>query len=400
MTVRIIRNIARLVMGIVFIFSGFVKDIDPLGTTYKFWDYFEAFGLGFLSHVALVLAIFLSSAELIIGVCLFLKIRLKETVWALFLFMSFFTILTFIIALTNPVADCGCFGDAILLTNWQTFFKNLIFFVPTIIVFQQRNKFEHIFKPVTQWFVVVLIATSSVLLSVYYYYNLPLIDFRPYSIGTNIPSSMKIPEGMPIDEYKTVLDEQPWNDSTWKWIETRNVLINSGYKPPIHDFTVTSQNGVDITDTILYDNGYSLLVVAYDLEKSSLKGFEKINEFSEKAIEHDYKVYGMTASTSEILEEVIHSIDPVFEFYITDDITLKTMIRSNPGLILLKEGSIIGKWHYRNIPSEEIFEDNGMAFILSALTKERKDCIALIVVLFIGSISFLLYIFRLRKLNS
>ena len=157
----ILRNVARLLMASVFIFAGFVKLIDPLGLTYKFSDYFEAFHMDFLNPLALILAIVLSALELLIGLNLLLKIRMKETSWALLIFMVFFTCLTFVIAITNPVTDCGCFGDALILTNWQTFFKNIIFFIPTLIVFKQRERFIEIISPLIQWsFTAALLLTG------------------------------------------------------------------------------------------------------------------------------------------------------------------------------------------------------------------------------------------------
>lgn len=415
MTMRIFRNIARFLMGIVFIFSGFVKAIDPLGSTYKFQDYFDAFGMEFLSPVALVLAILLSSAELIIGLSLFFKIRMKEAAWALLLFMSFFTILTFAIALTNPVTDCGCFGDAIILTNWQTFIKNLIFFIPTIIVFQHRNQYDHFFSDLVQWTIVLVLAIGTVLLSLHCYYNLPFIDFRPYHIGANIPASMEIPEGMPADEYETILiyekdgvteeftldsEVEPWNDSTWHWVETRNLLVKKGYEPPIHDFTLTSFEGIDITDSVLNNSGYTFLIIAYDLSKAKLKGLKKINEFVRIAAQNNYSVFGMTSSMSEMVDEINEKVDPAFEFFITDNITLKTMIRSNPGLLLLQDGNIIGKWHYRNIPDESLFDVNGLSFSLREISEQMNDYFALLVLSILGSISLLLSVFRARKLKS
>ena len=415
MTMKIVRNIARFLMAIVFIFSGFVKAIDPMGSTYKFQDYFEAFGWDFLIPIALVLAILLSSAELIIGLCLFFKIRMKETAWALLLFMSFFTILTLIIALTNPVTDCGCFGDAIILTNWQTFFKNLIFFIPTILVFKHRNLFTHYFKDLIQWTIFIALAIATVLLSLHCYYNLPFIDFRPYDIGTNIPASMEIPEGMPSDEYETILvyekagvskeftldsELAPWNDSTWHWVETKNILIKLGYQPPIHDFTLTSFKGIDITDSVLNNSGYSFLVVTDDLLKTNLEGLKKINEFAEIAMQNNYGVFGMTSSVSEFVDEIDAKINPAFEFFITDNITLKTMIRSNPGLILLKDGNIIDKWHYRNIPDESFFSENGLSFSLKEISAKKDDYFALLVISILGSLSLLLSVFRAYKLKS
>ncbi|MBN1599663.1 MAG: DoxX family protein [Bacteroidales bacterium] len=406
---KILRNVARLIIAPVFIFSGFVKAIDPLGSTYKFSDYFEAFGFGFLMPLSLVLAILLSTAELMIGLTLLLKLRMKAAAWALMLFMLFFTILTLIVAITNPVTDCGCFGDAIILTNWQTFFKNLIFLIPTLVVFWQRSEYEPLYKIRTEWIAVGLLAVSGMLLSIYCYRNLPFIDFRPYRIGANIPYSMKIPEGMPTDEYKTVLVYEkdgvqeefkldskvaPWNDTTWKWVETKNILIREGYEPPIHDFTLTSKEGYDITEDILSDTGYSFLVVVNHLEKSSKKGLIAVNDFAVKAMANGHKVYGMTATPFHIIDQM-KDLKFSYNYYTTDDITLKTIIRSNPGLMLVKEGNILGKWHYRNLPDEKIFEQNPMSFSILQVQKKRNAEFSLL----ITSIVFLLLVFT-RYLKS
>jgi uncharacterized membrane protein YphA (DoxX/SURF4 family) len=407
---KIIQTISRYLIAIVFIFSGFVKAIDPLGSTYKFTDYFDAFGVDWLSSLSFLFAILLSAAELLIGLNLFFKIRVKTTAWALLIFMSFFFVLTLIIALTNPVTDCGCFGDAIILTNWQTFYKNIVFFVPTIIVFRQRNKFSSLFSSTTEWIITSVLFISGILLSIYCYRNLPLIDFRPYKIGTNIPNSMKIPEGMHPDEYKTILiyqkegkkheytpNDAPWSDSTWKWVETKNILLKKGYEPPIHNFSVTSPEGEDITEQLLSDDNFSFLVISCNLAKADKSGLIKINQLVTKGVENGFNVYGMTASDSEIRDTLKKQLKLSFQFYTTDEITLKTMIRSNPGLILIKEGVVIGNWHYRNLPSERIFKVGGLSFALSELNNNNKNILVLNVFLIIGLIAVILYVFQLQK---
>jgi uncharacterized membrane protein YphA (DoxX/SURF4 family) len=410
MTIKLVRNIARLLTGIVFIFSGFVKAIDPLGSSYKFADYLDAYGLGFLMPLTLVLAILLSTSELLIGLCLFFKIRMKVTSWALLLFMIFFTLTTLSSAIFNPVSDCGCFGDALILTNWQTFFKNLILFIPTIIVFHQRNQFLGKFSDLFEWSIVGVMVMAIVMLSVYCLMNLPLIDFRPYKIGTDIAESMKIPEGVPVDEYETVLvyekngmkkeftlnsPEKPWSDSSWKWVETRNVLIKEGYKPPIHDFSLTSKEGKDITQTVLNDTGYTLLIISYDLARASYKGMEQINKLASEAINSGYKVYGMTASVQDEIHKVENSLKPVFSFYTTDEITLKTMIRSNPGLILLKDGVVINTWHFRNIPDKNLLKKGGLSYSLLEEQQAMNKRLVLILTLIIGLAGISLYLIRL-----
>ena len=406
------RNVARYIMAVVFIFSGFVKAIDPLGSAYKFSDYFEAFGMTFLAPITLLLAILLSNAELLIGLCLFFRIRMKITSWALTIFMLFFTILTLLIALTDPVSDCGCFGDALILTNWQTFFKNLFFLVPTVVIFHQRNNFEAVFKIGIEWAFVGVLAVFGVLLSVYNLRNLPLLDFRPYRIGSNITEGMQVPEGKPVDEYMAVVvyekegiqkeftldaPEKPWNDSSWTWVETRNVLVKEGYKPPIHDFSLTSRDGDDITASVLGDPGYTWLIVACDLDKTDKEGLKEVNEFILKALGNGYRAYGMTASLSGIIDQTEKELDLDFEFYTTDDITLKTIVRANPGLILLKDGTVIGKWHFRNIPGDDFFSTQGMAYGFDLLLKKRNHALVAALIAMLCLAGLITFIFSLRK---
>ena len=411
MTSKIIRNAARYRIAPVFIFSGFVKAIDPLGFAYKITDYFEAFRLSWFSSLSITLAILLSSAELLIGLTLFFKIRMKTAAWALMIFLIFFTLLTFFSAVKNPVTDCGCFGDALVLSNWQTFYKNLIFLIPAIIVFWQRNKFESLFSDRIEWIATGILFFTGILLSVYSYRNLPLIDFRPYKTGTNIIKSIELPKGVPTDLYKTTLiyekngekkefavNDAPWNDSTWKWIETKNKLVKAGYVPPIHNFSITTMEGEDITRQVLDDEGYTFLIIIYDLEKANKKGLSAMNRFAEKAIENDCNVLCLTASSSDIIEKFRQQEKPSFKFYTTDETTLKTMIRSNPGLMLIKEGTVLGNWHFRNIPNDKIFDQGGLAYTLTDINKRRSREISLNIALLVGLTAALLFIFRRRKL--
>ena len=204
-TENIISFISRLILGIVLIFSGFVKGVDPLGSTYKFTDYFNAFNIGFLEPFALVLAIILAAAEFSIGVSLLFRFRYRIGVWAVLVFMSFFTIITFILAITNPVSDCGCFGDAIIMTNWQTFFKNLILIPFVLHIFWFRASRKDVFTPPFSWLALMLFTLVFLGIEFHAYRHLPMLDFRPYSVGTYIPEKMSMPEGAPQDEFKTFL---------------------------------------------------------------------------------------------------------------------------------------------------------------------------------------------------
>lgn len=358
---KILDTISRVIVGIVFIFSGFVKAVDPLGSTYKFMDYFDAFSMEFLSFMALPLAIILSTLEFVIGFSLLFGTFKRITAWLLFIFMSFFTVLTFILAIYNPVTDCGCFGDAIIMTNWQTFWKNVFLMIFTIILFNNRNKFEVSWHAKKQSIFISVPVIFSILLSVYCVKNLPIIDFRPYSIGTYIPEKMIIPDDAPRAEYETTLvyekdgiqkefELENLPDSTWEWVETRNNLISEGYIPPIHDFTIESLDGTDVTEIVLNDSKFTFLLIAYDLKKTSTKNMKEINELALHAKETGSNFICLTASVQSEIKEFIDKTNAPFQFYNTDEITLKTIVRSNPGLVLIRKGRILGKWHHRNIP--------------------------------------------------
>ena len=369
---KIIRIISRILVGCVFIFSGFVKAIDPLGSTYKFSDYFEAFNIGFFEPLSFVLAVLLSTSELVIGINLFLGLRMKVTSWALFIFMSGFTILTLILAINNPVTDCGCFGDALILTNWQTFFKNVILFVPTVVIFLSRKKYISPYSCFTEWLMVILFTLSGILLSIYCYRNLPVMDFRPYKTGTNINEGMSYLEGVPQEVSEIIFtlknkntgkeikvedrvyssNSEYWEEGTpWEFVSSsKPKIIKKGYKPLIHDFSLVASNGDDITDKVLADNNYSFLLISYDLAKASKKGFEKAVRIADACDKYGYPFYCMTSSTNEEVQKVINGFNPHFNFYTTDEITLKTIVRSNPGLVLIKNGTVIRKWHYNNFP--------------------------------------------------
>ncbi|MBN1416413.1 MAG: DoxX family protein [Bacteroidales bacterium] len=407
---KVIRIISRIIAGIVFIFSGFVKGIDPIGYTYKIQDYFTAFYLDFFGTLALPIAVILSTAELVIGFNLLIGIRMKLTSWVLLLFMSFFTILTFILAIFNPVSDCGCFGDAVKLTNWQTFWKNIILLVPALIIFLQRDHFKSFYANHTEWTLAILFVLFGLFLSLNCYRNLPYMDFRPYSVGTYIPDKMKIPEGMPVDEYETILVYEkngiqkeftaknfPWQDTTWKWVETKQKLIKKGYEPPIHDFIITSETGTDITEDILFDPACTFLIIAYDLYKSNRKAFEELNKAASEGKKSGFKFYMVTSSTKLEIASFRESVNPSFEICTADEIMLKTIIRSNPGIVLLRKGTILGKWHYRNFKYPDFRKSDLDSVVLS----HYRDSIEKHKVMLIFALFFLVFcIFHRAKAGT
>lgn len=367
---RTFNNISRFIVGIVFIFSGFVKAIDPLGYTYKIVDYFEAFNMDFFSVLAFPLAVLFSTFEFVIGFSLIVATRKKHTAWLLMLFMVFFTILTLILAIFNPVTDCGCFGDAIIMSNWQTFWKNVILMVFTIIIFYNKDKFETKRPRKVQWRYISLLFVFSIFLSIYCYNNLPVIDFRPYNVGTYIPEKMNIPEDAPKAKYETILvymkngvekefTMQNLPDSTWEWVSTENILISEGYIPKIHDFTIETLAGNDITEIVLNDNKFTFLLIAHDLKKANIKNMQNINKLADFAKESGKcNFICLTSSVQSEIKDFTDKTNASFQFFNTDEITLKTIIRSNPGLVLLKKGTILGKWHHRNTPSIQEINEN------------------------------------------
>jgi uncharacterized membrane protein YphA (DoxX/SURF4 family) len=364
--------ISRVLAGLVFIFSGIVKAVDPLGSTYKFIDYFHAFNMPWLEPTAFALSILLSGLEFLIGVWLLLFIQNKWANWGALLFMAFFTPLTLWLALTDPVHDCGCFGDALILSNWGTFYKNIVISVLVIISFIYRNSLIRWIKNRTEWIITAFIVVIITSFSWYNYQHLPLLDFRPYKIGTHIPDKMVIPEGAPSDVYEqyfTLRDTTTGNEisiesttytndtsywfkgSKWKFISSSEPkLVKRGYQAPIHDFSIVSLSGEDITQTVLADSGYYFILVAYDLKKSKTTHQAKINELYKQATSNSHKFICLTSVNTNEITEFKDKWQVSYDYFVTDPITLKTIVRANPGLVLLHKGTILAKWHSNDIP--------------------------------------------------
>jgi uncharacterized membrane protein YphA (DoxX/SURF4 family) len=358
---KIVRLILRLISGSVFIFSGIVKAIDPSGSAFKFHDYFRAFGLDFLLSLTLPLAILLSLAEFITGFSVLTGIKFRQGVTGMFILIAFFTPLTLILALINPVSDCGCFGDAIHLSNWQTFGKNIFLFSIILILYLSGKGLRESFGKLSGWLITLSVSILFILFSLYNLRYLPVIDFLPYKVGNNIPELMRIPEGAPISKYETTfiyekegirkeftLENYPANDSSWVFIDSRSILTDKGYEPPIHDLSIVSMENIDITETILSNPDYTLLMIARKLNKARRERLLKGFEMGSICLKNGIGFYILTASGSD----EINKYDASLKFCHTDETTLKTMIRSNPGYILLKNGKITGKWSWANLPDD------------------------------------------------
>lgn len=365
-------SLCQFLLGAAFVFSGFVKAVDPLGFFYKLQDYLTAFGLieWFPSGLPLLLGIVLSATEFCVGVFLFLGIRRKITPTLALLLMSVMTPLTLYLALENPVSDCGCFGDAWVLTNWQTFGKNIVLLLAAGTVFKWRARLVRFVTYKLEWMLSMYTILYVFALSSYCLRNLPILDFRPYKIGANIKAGMELPEGAKPSVFETrfvlekngerrefTLDDYP--DSTWTFVESRTVLKEKGYEPPIHDFSMLSlDSGEEITDSVLSDKGYTFLLVTHRMESADDGNIDLINEIYDYSVERGYGFYALTASSEEEIELWRDKTGAEYPFCQMDDITLKTIIRSNPGLLLLKEGTILNKWSNGQLPDEYVLSDD------------------------------------------
>ncbi len=372
---KIIVELSRIILGVTFVFSGFVKLVDPYGTAYKIEDYFSAFGLTILNPLSMPISFLQSSIEFVMGAFLLLGIYRKINSRFLLYVMIFMTTLTLYLAIANPVKDCGCFGDALILTNWETFYKNIVLLICSIVIYFKYESISNFYTGRTYWMAFLYIVFFSLAFQVYNYIYDPIIDFRPYKIGNHLPDLMKVEEGKgPIDESILIYakdgvekefsqDNFPWEDSTWTFVRMETKVIQEGEIPPVHDFVINrlilnenkndfiGQN--DITETVLSDTNYVFLMVSpslADMDKTYLSNFEDVMNYAD---EYHYRFYCLTASvTADIVAwERENAVD--LNFCQVDERTLKTIIRTNPGLVLLKEGTVINKWADIETPAEE-----------------------------------------------
>ena len=360
-------NVCRFVLAATFIFSGYVKAIDPLGTLYKLKDYAAAMSLnGLLPDWALVgVAIALGALEFALGVFMLFAVRRHVVSRITLAFMTAMTVLTLWIFVADPVKDCGCFGDALKLTNGETLLKNIVLIACAALVAWRPADMARFISRSNQWIVRYYTVAYIVITSIYCLYTLPIFDFRPYHVGMNIKQGMEIPEGAEQPEFESTfllrkngetreftLDNYP--DSTWEYVDTRTVQTKKGYEPPIHDFALTScDTGEDITEQVLTKKGYTFLLVSPRLAVADDSNFGDIDQIYEYAEENGADFYCVTASANDEIERWRDLTGAEYQFCNADETTLKTMIRSNPGLMLLKDGTIIGKWSHNALPQTD-----------------------------------------------
>lgn len=354
-------GVVRIFVGVLFIISGFIKLNDPVGFSFKLEEYFSpgVLNMPFFEPYALTISLVVVIFEVLLGVFLILGILRKFTLWSLLLMIVFFTFLTFYSAYFNKVTDCGCFGDAIKLTPWESFSKDVVLLVLILLLFYGKEYITPLFRP---FITKVLVAISIVGCIGYAYYvlnHLPVIDFRPYEIGKNIEEGMGIPEDAPKPVYEyswkfkvngeeqVIVTNGDYPTVNGEFIGVETEEIQKGYEPPVHDFTI-EQEGEDFAASLLQEPKL-VMVIAYDLRKANTEVFSEVKEVTDKAMENGYKVIGMSASGPEQTQVLKQEFNLGFEFYFTDQTTLKTIVRSNPGVLVLENGTIKQKVHYNDL---------------------------------------------------
>jgi len=366
-------HLLRAIVGLLFIFSGLIKANDPLGFGYKLQEYFEVFHIAFLNDFATVFAILLCAIEIVLGALLLLGIRSRNVASGLLSTIIFFTFLTFYSAFFKVVTSCGCFGDAIPLTPWQSFSKDIVLLVMILYIFKKRNEIMPFIssKKVQNWIIgfVVLISLGF---GLYTYNFLPILDFLPYKLGNNIPELMIMPPGVPQDVYqitytlknkvtgetksltdKEYLSSGIWKDKNWEITgDPESKLIKKGFEVKIKDLKITDSQGTDYNTEIIENPYYNLLIVAYDLSKTDLNGIGNLNAIAINAAENfNIRTVFLTSNSAQDAEAFSKKNKLVMEIFYADAIPLKSMVRANPGVLLLKNGTVVNKWHFHNLPS-------------------------------------------------
>ncbi len=393
--IKIAVEFSRILLGITFIFSGFVKSVDPLGTVYKIQDYLTDFGLTGLHDLALPMSIVLCAGEFCLGMFMLIGLYRKWTSRVMLLVMLFMTPLTLYVAIANPVHDCGCFGDALIISNWATFFKNIPLLACAIVTFVYHQKITNLFTGKFYWFVGLWIVVFSLAFCLYNYYGEPILDFRPYKPGNNIPELMTV-EDAKAPVYKNVLvyekdgvkkefddNNYPWQDSTWVFVDRTSKLIKEGEQPVITDFAVKRlffnsertqiESEEEITTELLADTGYTFLMIAYsldDMDKTYLSNFEDVDNYAQ---EYGYGFYCLTASPQQTIIEQEKEDITNFKFCSADERLLKTVMRSDPGLLLLKGGTVINKWTGRDTPDESLLKQPIEKLSISKIPDTREE---------------------------
>jgi uncharacterized membrane protein YphA (DoxX/SURF4 family) len=362
---------ARILVGLLFIFSGLVKINDPLGFSYKLEEYFEVFHITFLNGFALSLAIILCALEIILGFALLIGVRAGSVAWGLLLLIIFFAFLTFYSAFFHVVETCGCFGDAIPLTPWQSFSKDLVLLLLIVVLFYNRRNIQPLFTAKTGDNLSIAATVISLGFGLYTYNFSPVVDFLPYKVGANIPDEMKTPEGAKPDEFELTynlknkktgetkvmtnteyLKTGIWKDNNWEVVgQPESRLVKKGFTPKIRDLAIQDAQGNDYTKELLSNPYNNLIIVAYDLEKTDVEAIDRLNAMAINLAQNfNTRTIMLTSNSHQYTAAFSKQHHLMFEIFYADGVPLKTMVRANPGILLLKNGTVVNKWHYHSMP--------------------------------------------------
>ncbi len=370
---KLLFQISKWLVGLLFIFSGLIKANDPLGFGYKLQEYFEVFHISFLNGWATGIAVLLCMLEILFGALLLFGIFRNFVVKGLLATIIFFTFLTFVSAAFKVVTSCGCFGDAIPLTPWQSFGKDIVLLALIIYLYIYRSKLHPISeRPGVQSGIFSAVFAASLMFGTYTYNFLPIIDFLPYKVGSSIPESMVMPPGAKPDEYlimyelknkstgetKTMSDKdylklEIWKDDSWEVIGSPSrKLIKKGYDVKIKDLMITDASGTDYNKEIIENPYYSFVVVAYNLKETNEEAMGEINALAMNAAEQfNIRSVLLTSNSAQDADKFSKRLKLFIEVFYADAVPLKSMVRANPGVLLLKNGVVINKWHYYSLPS-------------------------------------------------
>lgn len=361
--------ICRILVGVLFIISGLIKANDTIGFAYKLEEYYQVFGTEFLISTAVLQASLICIVEVALGVLLLLGSRIKLTLWLLTGMILFFTFLTFYSAYYNKVTDCGCFGDALKLKPWQSFQKDVALLILISVLVIGRKYIQ----PLASAKVLNVVFLISLAFTIYFpfftYNHMPVVDFRPYAVGKDIQKGMQ--GGIPpkfdtkflyknLQTGKVEEFEQPpyqdtisWEVDTLKYqfVDQKQTEIDPGVPALIHDFSISNAEGSDITEDVFNYKGYQFLLVSYNLAKADRGVQSQINDFANLCEKEKIPFYGLTSDIPSVIDDFRHEVQAPYNYYITDATQLKTMIRSNPGLMLLKGPVVVAMWHHNDFPA-------------------------------------------------
>ena len=360
---KIAVNILRLLTSLTFILSGFVKAVDPTGTQYKLHEYAGALGISVSDLPLLITAVVLSAVEFTIGVLLLLAVNRRVVTRLALLFMAVMTAVTVWLVVADPISDCGCFGDAVKLSNTESLVKNIVLLAMTAVMAWRPTDMPRFVSRTNQWIVKNYTVLFIIAVSVWSLYDLPLFDFRPYRTGTDMRRAMEMSGSdgpvfvttfiLEKDGVRREFDIDNYPDSTWTFVDSRTERISGGTEPQISDFCVQTADGDDITDSLLAYKGYAFWLISPHIETADDTNFGDINRMYEYACEHGYPFMGITASGRQAVDRWSDMTGAEYDFVMADETLLRTMIRSNPGLILVRDGVIIRKWSHNRLPVDE-----------------------------------------------